>query len=219
MPLSSPRLLIALLAAVVASNACTAAGVLDHNRYKWRDANGNLHYGDALPAEAARLGYEVVSPQGIVVKRVERAKTGTEQAAAKAELAKAQAERERSEASARADSQLLAGYPEEADLARAQRQKLELLEQQVTAAQLSLRSQEQILADLLGRAAEVERSDQALPEAQATQLANMRKQVDNQRLTVMRRESERDRAHAAFERETARYRELKARIAESRQTQ
>lgn len=218
MPFSS-RLLIVLLATAVAVDVATAAGPSDHNRYKWRDANGNLHYGDSPPSEAVRLGYEIVSPQGIVIKRVERAKTPAELAAAKAEKAKAQAERERIDASARADSQLLAGYPEEVDLARAQRQKLELLEQQVAAAQASLRSQEQVLAELLGRAAEAERSDQPLPEAQATQLANMRKQVDGQRLTVMRRENERDNAHVVFERETERYRELKARIAQSREPQ
>lgn len=219
MPRSLPRLMIALFAAILAANAASAAGVLDHNRYKWRDANGNLHYTDALPAEAARLGYEVVSPQGIIIKRVERAKTSAELAAAKAELAASQVERDRTDASERADAQLLAGYPEEVDLARAQHQKMELLEQQVIAAKLSLRSQEQTLADLLGRAAEVERNEKALPEAQARELANMRKQVDSQRLTVMRRENERDNAHAAFENETARYRELKARILERRQAQ
>src|SRR5690606_28262313 len=44
--------------------------VADHNRYKWRDAQGNLHYSDSLPAEAARMGYEVVNSHGIVIKRV-----------------------------------------------------------------------------------------------------------------------------------------------------
>lgn len=218
MRLLLPRLLIAL-GATVAASVCTAAGGLDHNRYKWRDAAGNLHYGDTLPAEASRLGYEVVNPRGMVIKRVERAKTAAELAAAKAELAEAQAKREQSDAHARADAQLLSGYPEEADLARTQQQKLELLDQQVIAAQLSLRSQEQTLADMLGRAAEVERIDKPLPEAQATQLANLRKQVDNQRLAVVRRENEREAARAVFELETARYRELKARIAQRGQAQ
>lgn len=217
MRVSPHRLLTAALAIVPAAYACAAAPGLDHNRYKWRDAAGNLHYSDALPAEAARLGYEVVSPRGVIVKRVERQKTPEELATAQAALAQDQAARSEREARARADAQLLAGYPEETDLTRAQHQKLELLEQQITSAQVSLRNQEQTLADALGRAAEAERGNKTLPEAQARQLEQLRKQVDNQRLTVVRRENERAQALANFESETARYRELKAQLAERRQ--
>ncbi|MBN8728531.1 MAG: DUF4124 domain-containing protein [Xanthomonadales bacterium] len=202
------------LAALAFAGACQAAGSLDHNRYKWRDAQGNLHYGDTLPAEAARLGYEIVNPQGLVVKRVERAKTPEELAAARAAATREQAARTEAEERARADAQLLAGYPEERDLRRAQQQKLELLEQQVVAARISLRSQEQTLADSLARAAEVERTNRGLPEAEAKKLAGLRQQVDNQRLAVNRREAERDAAHENFQLELARYRELRQAAAE-----
>ncbi len=217
MRFSMSRLLIAVLAAVVSAGACAAGSGTDHNRFKWRDVAGNLHYSDALPPEAAKLGYEVVNPQGLVVKRVERARTAVELSAAKTELAKAQAERNAADAHVRADQQLLSGYPTETDLKRAQQQKLEMLDQQVVAAQISLRSQEQALGDLLNRAAETERGNKALPEAQASQLAKARKQVDNQRLTLERRQADRDNSGAQFEAETARYRDLKAKLAEPQQ--
>ena len=89
-----------------------------------------------------------------------------------------------------------------------------MLDQQVIAAQISLRSQEQTLADLLSRADEAERGGKTLPEAQATQLAKMRKQVDDQRLALEHRQGDRDHASAQFETETARYRDLKAKLAE-----
>ena len=210
---SLPRLLIAVLAAAASASAC-AAGDLDHNRFKWHDAAGNLHYSDALPPEAAKFGYEVVSPQGLIVKRIERTKTAAELSAAKVALATTQAERNAADAHTRADQQLLNGYPAESDLKRMQQQKLEMLDQQVSAARISLRSQEQTLADLLSRAAEAERGGKTLPEAQATQLAKMRKQVDDQRLALERRQGDRGNARAQFETETARYRELKAKLAE-----
>ncbi|NCT68739.1 MAG: DUF4124 domain-containing protein [Rhodanobacteraceae bacterium] len=204
-------LLATVLAAGVGASASAAApGAADHNRYKWRDADGNLHYGDSLPPEAARLGYEIIGPTGLIVRRVERARTSDELAAAKAAAAKAQAERSEADSRARIDTQLLAGYPEEADLQRAQQQQLELLEQKVTAAQISLRSQEQNLADLLGRAADVERGGKELPPALAKELKMLRKQVDDQRLVVARRQDERAQALERFAGETARYRELKA---------
>lgn len=220
MPCSScvslQRLLVVSLALGACASACAADG-LDRNRYKWRDAAGGLHYSDALPPDAAKLGYEVVSPQGITIKRVERAKTADELATAQRAQKQMQAERDQADALARRDAQLVSGYPTEADLKRSQQQKLELLEQQVTSAKISLRSQEQTLADLLDRAAEAERGDKVLPEAQAKQLASSRKQVDDQRVAVERREHERDQAKAQFESETTRYRELKARAAVSRE--
>lgn len=209
---SLPRLLVALLVVGTSASVC-AADRLDRNRYKWHDASGGLHYSDALPPDAAKLGYEVVNPQGITVKRVERAKTADELAAAERTQKQMRVEREQTDALARRDAQLLSGYPAEEDLKRSQQQKLDLLEQQVTSAKISLRSQEQTLADLLDRAAEAERGDKTLPEAQAKQLAALRKQVDDQRLAVERREHERDQATAQFEVETARYRELKAQLA------
>lgn len=184
--------------------------VADHNRYKWRDAQGNLHYSDSLPAEAARMGYEVVNSHGIVIKRVDRAKTKEELAQAKLLAERRKAEREAAEIQARTDAQLLAGYASEADLTRSQRLKTEMLDQQINAARISLRNQEQTLADLLGRAAEVERSGQALPPAKAEELATIRKQVDEQRQLVERRVNERAYAEEQFEKELARYRELKA---------
>lgn len=219
-PLPCPtlsRLLAVTLAAACAVPASAANPSADRNRYKWHDAGGNLHYGDVLPPDAARLGYEIVNPQGIVIKHVERAKTTDELAAAKVEQKREQAERDRADARARADQQLLSGYPTEADLVRSQQQKLDLLDQQATTAKIGLRNQEQTLADLLTQAAETERSGKPVPDAQARQLAALRKQVDDQRQAIARREQERAEVRANFESEVARYRELKAKLAEQQQ--
>lgn len=204
---SLPILLATLLAAAAMD---AAAQKSDHNRFKWRDGGGNLHYSDSLPPEAARYGYEIVNPQGIVVRRVEREKTATELAAAKAAAAREKAEREVADARARADAQLLANFPQESDLLRAQRQRIEMLDQQVNAARISLRNQEQTLAELLGNAADNERAGKTLPKRQADQIAGMRKQVDEQRAMVERREAERQDAGTRFERELQRYRDLKS---------
>lgn len=207
--------LLPLLAALlVGSGPATAAGpnTQDHNRFKWRDAQGNLHYSDSVPSEAVKFGYDIVNPQGLVVKHVERAKTDAEIAAAKMDAAKAAAERRVEEQHARDDEQLLSNYPQEDDLRYAQKQQREMLDQQVKAADASLRNQEQSLADLLDRAAEAERTGKELPAEQVSQLARMRKQVDDQRMAVAQRESERDKASSHFEEEVAHYRELKAKL-------
>lgn len=208
-PLLLPSCACVLLLAAATAPADTSK-VADHNRYKWRDAAGNLHYGDTLPVEAARLGYDIVNPQGIVIRHVERAKTPEELAAAKAAAARDKAAREEGERRARVDAQLLAAYPSEDDLARTQRQQLEMLDQQVKGAEVVQRQQEQALADGLARAAEVERSGKPLPPALANEIARLRARVDEQRQLVERRHNERAQAVAASEVQRARYRELKA---------
>ncbi len=202
------------LFALAVACASVAALAADHNRFKWRDAAGNLHYADVLPAEAARLGYEVVNPQGLVIRRVERARTAEEIAAAKVIKAREDAAKRALEEQARANEQLLAGYPNEKDLQRAQQQKLDLLGQQVIAAEINLRGQEQALADALSRAADAERTGVPLTPKASQQLADLRREVDNLRMLVVRRQNERDASSHDFDRELARYRELKRKAAE-----
>src|SRR5690606_39980014 len=129
--------------------------------------------------------------------------------------AQEKAERDAADASARADNQLGANFPEEEDLLRSQHQRLEMLDQQVTAARISLRNQEQALSALLDNAADTERTGKNLSKREAGQISGMRKQVDAQRAMVERREAERSDSVARFEKEMQRYRELKARVADA----
>jgi len=208
--------LLAVLAWLVACPSWAAAPGQPHNRYKWRDSEGNLHYSDALPAEAAKYGYEVVNAQGIVIRRVERAKTAEERTAAKAELAKAQAAKDAEATRVRTDQQMLAAFPTEDDLKRAQHQQSEMLEQNLTSARISLQSQEKSLAELLGHAAELDSSGKPVPQTLAKRIGDMRKQVEDQRAYIARKETERTSTIARFDDEVAHYRDLKAKLAERR---
>jgi len=208
--------LLAVLAWLIACPAWAAGPGDAHNRYKWRDAEGNLHYTDALPPEAVKYGYEVVNAQGIVIKRVDRAKTAEERVAAKAEIAKAQAAKEAAETRARSDQQMLAAFPTEDDLKRAQHQQSEMLEQNLTSARISLQSQEKSLAELLGHAAELESSGKPVPTNLANRIGALRKQVEDQRAYIARKETERTDTVTRFDDELAHYRDLKSKFAADR---
>jgi hypothetical protein len=204
MRVALPAVLVLLVA-----HLCWAAEPT-HNRFKWHDAEGNLHYSDALPAEAVKYGYDLVNPQGVVIKHVDRAKTAEERVAAKAELAKTQAAKDAAESRVRTDQQMLAAYPSEEDLKRAQHQQSEMLEQNLTSARISLQSQEKSLAELLGHAAELDSSGKAVPPELAKRIGTLRKQVEDQRGYIARKESERDQTVARFDDELAHYRSLKS---------
>jgi hypothetical protein len=207
------RALLAALALMIATSAWAAGSTQGHNRYKWTDADGNLHYSDALPTEAVKYGYEIVNAQGVVVKRVDRPKTPEERRAAKAEIAKAQAAKTEAETRVRSDQQLLAAYPTEADLKRAQHQQSEMLDQNLNSARISLQSQEKALSELLGHAAELDSTGKEVSPQLANRIGAARKQVEDQRNYIARKETERTDAVARFDDDLAHYRDLKDKLA------
>ncbi len=196
---------VAILVAIgIASTPVLAQGP----RYKWRDAEGNLHYSDALPADAGKRGYEVVNAQGIVIKRVEAPKSPEEVAAAKAVAAKEQAARADAEARVRKDQQLLAAYPNEEELARAHQQQLDMLQQNIRSAEIGLQSQERNLAEQLGQAADIERDGKPVPQRIADQIGVTRAQIEAQHRVVDRRIAELEKAKLDFAAELEHYRAL-----------
>ena len=141
-----------------------------------------------------KYGYEIVNPQGVVIKHVDRAKTAEERAAAKAELAKAQAAKDAAETRVRTDQQMLAAYPTEDDLKRAQHQQADMLEQNLNSARVSLQSQEKSLAELLGHAAELDASGKPVP-AGARQAHRRHAQAGRGAAHVHRAQGNRARRH------------------------
>ena len=122
-----------------------------HDRYKWKDAQGNLHYDDALPAEAVQFGYDVVNKSGMVVKHVDRAKTAEELKTDKEAAAILAADKKTAEEQAQHDQQMLAAYPNEQDLTR--RNRAAGLAGPGSTRDASQRTARKSLTDMLGRAA------------------------------------------------------------------
>ncbi|MEZ5462059.1 DUF4124 domain-containing protein [Dokdonella sp.] len=199
------RLALLLLVPTLALSVLAAGNV----RYKWRDAEGNLHYSDSLPAEAGIYGYDVINAQGVLVKRVEPAMTADEKAVAKAAAAKQRAEKDAAERQSRNDQQLLAANPTEADLLKTQAQQIEMLDLQIKSVQTSLQSLERSLTDLLGRAADLERSETSVPEKLNNQIGEVRSKINTQYALLERNKAERAKTLQGFDAEIERYRALK----------
>jgi hypothetical protein len=195
-----------ILVTLVGVGSALAAGSF---RYKWRDAEGNLHYTDSLPVDAGVRGYEVINAQGIVVKRVEPALTPDQRAAAKVAATAARAEEAAAERQRREDAQLLAANPTEQDLLESQRQQLALMDQQIAGLNSGLASQERSLTDLLGRAAELERSGRSVSSRLTAQIASARKEIEAQHANINRHVDEREAAKQEFARELEHYRALR----------
>ena len=202
---TSLRLSLILFASISAVCVLAAGNV----RYKWRDAEGNLHYSDALPADANVYGYEMVNGQGIVVKRVPPAMTPEQRAEAKSQASAERSAKDEADRQAREDQQLLAANPTEQDLKNSQQQQIEMIDLNIKSLQTGLQSLERNLTDLLGRAADLERDGAPLPARLSSQITNVRSQMDAQHLRLDRQVAERDKVSQGFAEELARYQALR----------
>lgn len=178
-------------------------------RYHWLDAKGLPHYSDSLTADAMKYGYDLVNDQGMVVRHVERQLSPEERAAADKLAAEQAAQRHAQEARARADLQMLNAYGDEASLKQAQQEELDTIDQQINTTRLNLRSQEKTLADLLGRAAEMERTKQKVPKYLVDSIGEQRNVVAKQRATLSHQQDRRDAAKQSAAEQLEHFRALK----------
>jgi hypothetical protein len=181
-----------------------------HNRYKWKDAQGNLHYDDALPTAALQFGYDVVNAQGIVVKHVERTRTAEEMKADEAAAAQKAAQNRAAEEQAARDQQVLAAYPNERELVNSQQAQLDMLDQNILATELSLQSQEKSLTDNLSHAAELDRNGKPVPAALQSQIEALRQNIEKQKAYIASKQQEKADSVKKFEVELMHYREVRA---------
>jgi len=203
--------LASALLLAVASAAALAADSGARNRYKWHDAQGNLHFDDALPVEALQFGYDVVNASGIVVKHVERARTSEELKSDEEAAARKAAEKHAADEQTKADQQTLAAYPTENELLNSQQAQISMLDQNIHATEVSLQSQEKSLTEMLSHAADLDRTGKPVPPSLQSQIDVLRRNVEQQKAYIANKQKEKEAAAKRFEVELTHYRELRAR--------
>lgn len=197
----------ACLLAFVAASALAADKTRNH--YRWKDAQGNLHFDDALPNEALQFGYDVISASGIVIRHVAPPRTAEQiKAEEKAETLK-KAEARAAMQQAQEDAQILAAYPNEGELASAQKAQLDMIDQYIESTQISLQSQEKSLTDMLSRAADIERIGKPVPAALSAQIESLRANIEKQKAYIESKQQEKIDSAKKFDAELAHYRELR----------
>lgn len=182
--------------------------------YKWVDKDGNVTYSDQVPPTEAELAREELNRQGVAVKRVERAMTAEERATLEAERAAAAIAEREAEEQARRDHVLLASYPSERDLARAYGERFDLLKQTIEGAKMGLKGQERSLSELLAHAAQLEQSGKPVPATVKASIETARRQTEEQRSLLQRREAEQAALQQEYDEVLDRYRRLIAAAAE-----
>lgn len=202
------RLVLATLAFALAAENASAAG--EHNRYKWKDAQGNVHFDDVLPTEAMQVGYDVVNSNGLVIKHVERLRTPEEIKADEEAAARKATEKRIADEQAKADQQTLAAYPTENELIDAEKAQVSMLDQNIHATEISLQSQEKSLTEMLSHAAELDRTGKPVPATLQSQIDSLRRNIEQQKGYIAGKQQEKLDLGKKFEVELERYRRLRA---------
>ena len=164
--------------------------------YKWRDANGEIHYGHAVPPELVEQEHARLSAQGTVVERVEKAGPP---------LTPEQREaRDQERQSQQRERMLLATYRSEQDVMEARDQAVALLREQRRLAEEQLKQLLQRLAEATAVGARLEASNKAVPD-------DLQQTVTSLQEAIVRQERRLPRLDAAIERVRERYaQELRA---------
>ena len=129
---------------------CSAASARDEQKvYSWEDEDGNIYYGDSIPAEYAERPKRVLNDQGVSVQELEGKKT-EEQLAAEALEEQRRVEQELSR---RADQALLATYLSVEEIIMHRDRRVELFQAQSKVTELYLKNLNRRLDSIRSEAA------------------------------------------------------------------
>src|SRR5688500_10791424 len=207
----SAKLLLSAAVLVLLAGAAAAQTDKQKKLYRWVDKNGQVHYGDSVPAEYAEQDREVLNRQGVSVGR-EGGTVTPEEAAAKAVSDKAARDEQQRKLR---DRVLLQTYQSVQELEILRDNRLDLVDAQLTI-------QEQSLSNLRAQRAQIERmaaryapantaaDAQPLPEELAADLERSANDIQTQQANLVRRRQERENIRQTFEADIQRYQELRA---------
>lgn len=113
--------------------------------YRWVDAEGNVHFGDSVPAEYAEVDKQVLNEHGVTIDKL-RGKKSDEEIAEEKRQEQAAMERELQR---RADQALLATYMSIEEIVMHRDRRVELFQAQSRVTELYLRNLQRRLEKLL----------------------------------------------------------------------
>jgi hypothetical protein len=127
---------LVVISAILALMPGALMAQADQKVYRWVDKDGNIHYGDSVPAEYAEVDKQVVNEHGVTVE-VMRGKKSDEELAEEKRQATLESQRELQR---RQDRALLATYMSVDEIVMHRDRRVELFQAQARVTELYLRN-------------------------------------------------------------------------------
>ena len=196
---AGPRIVVMLIAGIFSLSVATLAA----DTYRWKDKDGKVHYGAAVPAEYADQPYDVLNKAGMVIDHVEDTSVPLEVRAEQKiqERAPLISEEERARQS---DRLLVIQYRSEEEIQEALELELAQLGYDKKIINQSYESTNAALREQIRQAADQQRANQQISPDQQEGIDKLyaRRALDEKKRATMARREERIRSryHADLER-------------------
>lgn len=174
----------------------------------WTNDQGVRECGDAVPPEYSQQGHEELNRHGITVDRTARAKTQEELEAEKRRQEELKEQERRAREQAERDRVLLATFTTEEELLLARDSRLQAIDARIAHTKQLIAKLEDTREKLRSEAAKHELGGNPVPDELEHNLAEVERQIESFRNTIVRHEMEKDQLREKFERDLARYRVL-----------
>lgn len=178
--------------------------------YRWVDKDGNIHYGDSIPAEYAEVDKQVVNEHGVTVDVMRGKKSDAEIA----EENRQEALRAQQEMQRRQDRALLATYLSVDEIVMHRDRRIELFQAQARVTELYLRNLQKRMASLQAEASRY-RPYSEDPDAEmispglAADMASTREAIARHEQNLQRFQDDEDTIVARFDGDIGRFKTLK----------
>jgi hypothetical protein len=196
---------MAILMAVIISLWVTS---LAADTYRWKDKDGNIHYGEAVPAEYADQPYDIINKAGIVIEHIEDTSVPLEVRAEK----KGQKERapliSEEQRQVQSDRLLVIRYSSEEEIIKALELEIAQLGYDTKVINQSYKSTTASIRNQISQAANRQRAGQKISAEQEKEISQLyaRQAQDAQKKLLMSQREERIRAR--YQEDLDRYRYL-----------
>jgi hypothetical protein len=186
------------------------AGAEEAKVYRWIDAEGNVYFGDSIPAEYAEFPKEVLNDRGVTVGNLEGKKTEEQKEADRLETARRVAQ----ELQQRADQALLATYLTVEEILMHRDRRIELFLAQSRVTELYLSNLELRLGSLRTDASKYQpyRDDSdapMIPETLAQDLRTTKETIDRHKRNLKKFQSDKQQIIERFDGDISRFKILK----------
>jgi hypothetical protein len=205
-PVNSRLSVISLTALLLATTAANA-----ERTFKWVDAQGNTHYGDRVPLQAAAKQRQEINEQGRTLKTY--AEPGSQEAIAeqKRQAALEYEKQQQTAEQSQQDRELLAAYSSETDILIARESELDAIEEFIRMTNIRIDSLQKRLVDLGGEAASYAGRGKPVPEFVQHQTALMQEQIKENQAIISSKQAEMDNINKRYAADIARYQGLQNR--------
>jgi len=186
-----------------------SATPLAADTYRWKDKNGEIHYGEAVPPEYADQPYDVINSQGIVIEHVEKP---AEQVAAPEEEKPGKKERapliSEEERRIQSDRLLVIRYSSEDDIQKQLELELAQVGYDRKVLNQSLESTTTAIRSQVAQAADKQRADQPITAEQQAEIDQLYTRQDQDRKQLAANKVREEKIRTRYAEDLERYRFL-----------